>query len=66
MISYKLQYKDANGNKYTQGESSGTMQDTSGNSFTVDNTTVVMKSDYHEPWVGTALDTTFVTYNQRY
>lgn len=63
MIRNILQYKDANGNIYTM--KSGTLQDTNGNSFTVDNTTVVVKNDYREPWVGASLDSTSVSYNKK-
>lgn len=66
-LQYKLQYKDANGNKYTTGNlSNTTLYDTNGNSFTIDKNTVVVKNDYTEPWVGASLDSTSVSYNQRY
>ena len=64
MIRYKLQYKDANGNKYTM-DNNTTMYDENGNSFTIDKNTAVLKNDYREPWVGASLDSTSVSYNKK-
>lgn len=66
MIRNILQYKDANGNIYKMNRFGNALQDTDGNSFTIDNTTVVAKNDYHEPWVGASLDMTSVSYNKRH
>lgn len=66
MIRHKLQYKDANGNKYALTNLvSKTLYDTNGNSFTIDDDTVVVKNDYREPWVGASLDSTSVSYNKK-
>ncbi len=66
MIRYKLQYKDANGNKYALANlDSTTLYGTNGDSFTMDTNTIAAKNDYREPWVGASLDSTSVSYNKK-